>query len=175
MPDSVRDTIASFIAEHHVEPTFVKRRRNRADPDAWYRAARNTGATMSNDPDFLARWSRRKRVAATDKIKQSQQIETSDGAAAETTPASLAPDENILPFDPAGLSTIAPIGVEFNVRAFLETGAPDDLVRAALRRAWSVNPAIRDFVGLSENSWDSTPLARWLALHQSTGRKSGDF
>jgi hypothetical protein len=82
---------------------------------------------------------------------------------------------NILPFDPAGLSTIEPIGVELNVRAFLETGAPDDLVRAALRRAWSLDPAIRDFVGLSENSWDSTPLARWLALEQSTGRKSGDF
>ena len=34
MPDSVRDTIASFIAEHHVERTFVKRKRNRADPEA---------------------------------------------------------------------------------------------------------------------------------------------
>jgi hypothetical protein len=86
-PISVRDTIASLIAEHHVEPPFVKRKRNRADPDAWHRAARNTGATMSNDPDFLARWSRRKRVAATDKIRQSKQIETSDGVAAETTAA----------------------------------------------------------------------------------------
>jgi hypothetical protein len=92
-PISVRDTIASLIAEHHVEPPFVKRKRNRADPDAWHRAARNTGATMSSDLDFLARRSRRKRVAATDKIRQSQQIETSDGVAAETTSASLAPDE----------------------------------------------------------------------------------
>jgi hypothetical protein len=25
---------------------------------------------------------------------------------------------------------------------------------AALRRAWSADPAIRDFIGLSENSWD---------------------
>src|SRR6185437_3742231 len=34
MPSSLRDTIASFIAEHHVERTFEKRKRNRADPEA---------------------------------------------------------------------------------------------------------------------------------------------
>lgn len=34
MPDSVRDTIASFIDEHHVERIFEKRKRNRADPEA---------------------------------------------------------------------------------------------------------------------------------------------
>ena len=34
MPNSVRDVIASFIAEHHVERTFEKRKRNRADPEA---------------------------------------------------------------------------------------------------------------------------------------------
>lgn len=34
MPDSVRDTIASFISKHHVERVFEKRKRNRADPEA---------------------------------------------------------------------------------------------------------------------------------------------
>jgi hypothetical protein len=34
MPVSVREAIASFIAEHHVERTFKKRKRNRADPEA---------------------------------------------------------------------------------------------------------------------------------------------
>jgi hypothetical protein len=34
MPTPVRDTIASFISEHHVERTFEKRKRNRADPEA---------------------------------------------------------------------------------------------------------------------------------------------
>ena len=34
MPTSVRDTIASFISQHHVERTFEKRKRNRADPEA---------------------------------------------------------------------------------------------------------------------------------------------
>jgi hypothetical protein len=36
----------------------------------------------------------------------------------------------------------------------LTPGVPGDLARAALRRASSSDPAIRDFVGLSENSWD---------------------
>ena len=34
MPTSVREMIALFIAEHHVERTFEKRKRNRANPEA---------------------------------------------------------------------------------------------------------------------------------------------
>ena len=34
MPDSVRDIVAAFVAEHHVEQPFYKRERKRADPDA---------------------------------------------------------------------------------------------------------------------------------------------
>jgi hypothetical protein len=30
------------------------------------------------------------------------------------------------------------------------------LTQAALRRAWAADPTIRDFIGLSENSWDFT-------------------
>jgi hypothetical protein len=33
---------------------------------------------------------------------------------------------------------------------------PEALSRAALRRAWAADPGIRDFIGLSENSWDFT-------------------
>ena len=52
------------------------------------------------------------------------------------------------------MPTIEFVGAETNIRAFLEAGVPGDLARAALRRVWSLDPAIRDFVGLSENSWD---------------------
>lgn len=34
MPAAVRDVIASFTSEHHVERVFEKRKRNRADPEA---------------------------------------------------------------------------------------------------------------------------------------------
>jgi hypothetical protein len=34
MPDAVRETVAAFVAEHHVEEAFVKRKRDRANPEA---------------------------------------------------------------------------------------------------------------------------------------------
>jgi hypothetical protein len=34
MPDAVRDALAAFVAEHHVERPFFKRKRKTADPDA---------------------------------------------------------------------------------------------------------------------------------------------
>lgn len=34
MPKSIQEMIAAFVAEHHVEQPFVKRKRDRADPEA---------------------------------------------------------------------------------------------------------------------------------------------
>lgn len=34
MPESIQDWLAAFIVEHHVEETFEKRKRVRADPEA---------------------------------------------------------------------------------------------------------------------------------------------
>ncbi len=34
MPDVVREAVERFVAEHHVEREFVKRKRDRADPEA---------------------------------------------------------------------------------------------------------------------------------------------
>ena len=108
---------------------------------------------MSSETDFLARWSRRKHQAATDEIRQSKSV----GAPDDIVSGALAPvaqGESRPPFDPASLPTIDSIGADTSIRAFLEAGVPGDLARAALRRVWSSDPAIRDFVGLSENSWD---------------------
>lgn len=57
-------------------------------------------------------------------------------------------------FDAASLLPIATIGSGSDIRPFLDPGVPQELTRAALHRAWASDPAIRDFVGLSENSWD---------------------
>jgi hypothetical protein len=57
-------------------------------------------------------------------------------------------------FDPASLPPIESIDAGSDVSAFLQPGVPGDLARAALRRAWVTDPAIRDFVGLAENAWD---------------------
>ena len=37
MPKPVQDAIAAFVAEHHVEQVFVKRKRDRANPEAMAR------------------------------------------------------------------------------------------------------------------------------------------
>jgi hypothetical protein len=39
MPPAVRMTVEAFVAEHHVERPFVKRKRERADPEALARRA----------------------------------------------------------------------------------------------------------------------------------------
>jgi hypothetical protein len=39
MPQAVQDTVADFVAVHHVERTFHKRSRDRADPEALARHA----------------------------------------------------------------------------------------------------------------------------------------
>jgi hypothetical protein len=57
-------------------------------------------------------------------------------------------------FDPASLPSIESIAANTDVVAFLQAGVPVELTRAALRRAWTSDPAIRDFIGIAENQWD---------------------
>ncbi len=51
----------------------------------------------------------------------------------------------------SGSSAVDPISPATDLAAFLKPGVPVELTRAALRRAWISDPAIRDFVGLSED------------------------
>jgi hypothetical protein len=116
--------------------------------------------TGSDEPSegFLQRWSRRKIDAEPAKPAESQPdgttarapIEpaaTSGVATPATTPAK--PD-----FDLSSLPSLESITASTDIRAFLTPGVPADLARAALRRAWTADATIRDFIGLSENSWD---------------------
>jgi Protein of unknown function (DUF3305) len=43
MPEALRNTIETFIAEHHVEREFVKRKQSRADPEALARRQHEGG------------------------------------------------------------------------------------------------------------------------------------
>ena len=61
--------------------------------------------------------------------------------------------------DLTDLPAIKAIGADSDITRFLSHGVPATLVRAALRQAWSADPAIRDFIGPSENAWDFTAPA----------------
>ncbi len=110
------------------------------------------------DESFLTRWSRRKRDAAAKSESQPHE----DGARAPVQEASEEPSptgerepaRSTADFDPNKLPGIEDISAETDISDFLRQGVPADLSRAALRRAWVADPAIRDFVGLAENAQD---------------------
>jgi Protein of unknown function (DUF3306) len=97
--------------------------------------------------EFLRRWSRLKRESAAELAARSE-----DEAADAVPPLR---DPNSAPaIDPSSLPTIDSISAESTIGAFLRAGVPDDLMRAALRKAWTSDPTIRDFIGIAENQWD---------------------
>ena len=100
---------------------------------------------MRGADHFLLRWARLKR--ASDSARQTV-------STAETTSSPQAGDPPDQPFDRASLPSLERIVADTDIGAFLQSGVPADLTRAALRRAWVSDPAIRDFIGIAENQWD---------------------
>src|SRR5579872_7095863 len=103
---------------------------------------------MSEPEKFLERWSKRKLAkgepAAAEQDAGAPQAEQDSAAPAlDANATNSAPESQV--FDPASLPSIESIGANTDVTAFLRPGVPPELTRAALRRAWSSDPAIRDF------------------------------
>jgi hypothetical protein len=71
---------------------------------------------------------------------------------------------------PAILPPIEAIDAHTDVTVFLRSGVPDELRRAALRRAWTVDPAIRDFRGCRRTPGISTTPTASRALAISAPR-----
>jgi hypothetical protein len=118
---------------------------------------------MSDPEPFVARWSRLK--GETVKKREEADVAQSDphgdaGTAAADQGAKGAPpkaDKASEPaFDPTSLPPIESITAGSDIRAFLQSGVPAELTKAALRRVWTTDPAIRDFIGIAENQWDFT-------------------
>jgi len=119
---------------------------------------------MSDQEGFLARWSRRKQQTAHDAEHDAREDaeRTKPAADASNEPGDARATADQPPgepaFDVASLPSIDSITAESDIRAFLAPGVPPELTRAALRRAWSADPKIRDFVGLADYAWDfNTP------------------
>ncbi len=114
---------------------------------------------MNENEDFLSRWSRRKQDASREtKPAPEDKAPPPQAPASGAQQAALAqgkPDHEPL-FDLAKLPSLDSIGASTDIRMFMQPGVPASLSSAALRRAWSADPSIRDFIGLSENAWDFT-------------------
>ena len=107
----------------------------------------------SGGGSFLSRWSRRKRAAVAP-------------VPAAPTPPEAIPLESVPPgapappadrapaFDPASLPPVESLTAGSDFAAFLREEVPAALRKAALRRAWSLDPAIRDFTGPADYAWD---------------------
>ena len=121
---------------------------------------------MSDPDNFLRRWSRRKSEAGAQSGKEtSAPLEKNDPGEVVTppcgeekspgTPGSGPPASSVPDFDVSSLPPIEGIGADTDISAFLQKGVPSALRHAALRRVWSADPAIRDFMGPNENFWDA--------------------
>ena len=106
---------------------------------------------MSDQKKFLARWSRRKLEPA-DKQAPEESPTAADARPIESAPP--APKVEAPEFDVSTLPSLDSIGAKSDIRMFLQAGVPSALRHAALRRAWSADPAIRDYIGPNENFWE---------------------
>jgi hypothetical protein len=106
----------------------------------------------SEDEGFLARWSRRKREAETTTPASPSSAEPATSPEVSDHPRQ--PESHDVSDIIAQLPRIEEITAATDIRAFLAPGVPNELRLAALRRVWSADPAIRDFIGLAENQWD---------------------
>ncbi|KAB1070827.1 DUF3306 domain-containing protein [Methylobacterium planeticum] len=110
--------------------------------------------------DFLSRWSRRKRDVAEREAELSgpPQPAALDGPDAPPNETSGTPDgkvadhhtegtgEALTPEEIAQLPSLDEVGIDTDLTQFLREGVPRVLRNAALRRMWSLDPSIRDYV-----------------------------
>jgi Protein of unknown function (DUF3306) len=100
----------------------------------------------SEGNDFLSRWSRRKIEMRREKPPVAAPApvalpEPEDAQAVSGEEAALTPEEL------AALPSIEELTPDTDITVFLRKGVPEFLKNAALRRMWSLDPAIRDYVG----------------------------
>jgi len=104
---------------------------------------------MTEQDNPFSRWSRLKQESRAGKEAEA----ASPGAEVPATESS-ADTTSDEPFDLSSLPSIDSIVADTDIVAFLRAGVPPELTRAALRKAWTSDPAIRDFIGIAENQWD---------------------
>lgn len=107
--------------------------------------------SAEDEEGFINRWSRRKQEVAKENSQPEAEKIQEQADAEQKQDGAETPEEE---FDISKLPPVESITAGTDIRAFLSKGVPAALTQAALRRAWSADPAIRDHIGLSEYSWD---------------------
>jgi hypothetical protein len=104
---------------------------------------------------FIGRWSRRKQEARQGRPEPETEAAASQGErpGEAAAPSKARPDEEP-PVDLATLPKIEDLTATSDISVFLRKGVPDELKRLALRKAWTLDPAIRDFVEVAENQYN---------------------
>jgi len=103
---------------------------------------------------FLSRWSRRKRQAAEGRPAEPDPAPAPEAPEAPPAPPAESPEPEPPAFDPASLPPIESLTAGSDITAFLRKEVPAALRQAALRRIWTLDPAIRDYVGPADYAWD---------------------
>ncbi len=98
---------------------------------------------MSGDDNFLSRWSRRKREAPTQPADEAG----APMGAGEEGRRTLADEGEDQPFDLSLLPDLETLTGESDIQSFLHKAVPDALRNAALRKAWALDPSVRNYVG----------------------------
>lgn len=114
-----------------------------------------TGDETRQGESFVARWARLKRQDTAD-----------EHAASATAPAELKEPLDSAAVDDCGdqtgvdgqvdapLPSVDDLKPDSDITAFLNKRVPEELRRLAMRRMWTLDPAIRDFIEMAENQYD---------------------
>ncbi len=117
---------------------------------------------------FLSRWSRRKRgeEVPEPEAEPAPELPAMEMPLAEALPVEACPVEACPveappaepEFDVASLPPIESLTTESDFSVFLKPGVPQALRTAALRKAWTADPLIRDYMSPLDYAWDfNTP------------------
>jgi hypothetical protein len=107
---------------------------------------------------FLSRWSRLKREAREGAAPADPPAERPPAEVPPAPPPGRAAAEAEETVDLGALPRLEDLTAESDITAFLRKGVPVGLRNAALRRVWSLDPAIRDYIGPVDYGWDwNTP------------------
>lgn len=110
---------------------------------------------MAEEDGFLSRWSRLAQKAKREQDTGAVEAEPASEATA-SLPSPLPAEEPVVEpeFDLSTLPALEDVSVETDISVFLQKGVPEILKNAALRKAWALDPFIRDYIGPVENGWD---------------------